>query len=81
MSLHYLPQLVSISNEVCIAPKLEWLNFYYCPNLKSLSTTEVSSTYLKRITGEKDWWEECNRPDNLNAIFVPIQETIENNLA
>ena len=35
ISLHYMPELVSFSNGLHIAPKLEWLSFYACPNLKN----------------------------------------------
>lgn len=73
MSLHYLPKLTSISSGQQVAPKIEWLSFYDCPDLKSL---DLSLQELKRIRGERIWWEglewngDC--PDKLDDIFVPI---------
>ncbi|RVW19239.1 putative serine/threonine-protein kinase PBL10 [Vitis vinifera] len=40
LSLHYMPKLVSISSGVCIAPTLEWMSFYNCPSLQTLSDME-----------------------------------------
>ncbi|KAF5951439.1 hypothetical protein HYC85_009383 [Camellia sinensis] len=51
-----LPKLVSISNGLCIAPKLERMVIFYCPKLVKLSTMEVSSKDLKVIKGENEWW-------------------------
>ncbi|XP_052477692.1 uncharacterized protein LOC105778412 isoform X1 [Gossypium raimondii] len=78
--LLYLPELVSISNGLSIAPKLERIGFYDCPKLKVLSKTELSSKALKTIKGEKQWWEDIkwnkidweNGPRNLMRIFSPI---------
>ncbi|XP_030955396.1 protein SUPPRESSOR OF npr1-1, CONSTITUTIVE 1-like [Quercus lobata] len=77
ISLHCVPGLVSISNGLHIAPKLEWLSFYNCPNLKNPLIDEVSSQDLKKIKGERRWWEELEwsngRPGYLDEIFVPIE--------
>ncbi|MFQ6646683.1 hypothetical protein Gotur_020499, partial [Gossypium turneri] len=78
--LLYLPELVSISNGLSIAPKLERIGFYDCPKLKVLSKRELSSKALKTIKGEKQWWEDIkwnkidweNGPRNLMRIFSPI---------
>ncbi|XVF08869.1 hypothetical protein REPUB_Repub07fG0041300 [Reevesia pubescens] len=78
--LLYLPELVSISNGLLIAPKLEIIGCYNCPKLKSVSKMELSSKALKIIKGECQWWEDMNwnekewgnRPDNLMRIFSPI---------
>ncbi|KAB2010282.1 hypothetical protein ES319_D10G227800v1 [Gossypium barbadense] len=78
--LLYLPELVSISNGLSIAPKLERIGFYDCPKLKVLSKRELSSKGLKTIKGEKQWWEDIkwnkidweNGPRNLMRIFSPI---------
>ncbi|XVF49847.1 hypothetical protein PTKIN_Ptkin04bG0049100 [Pterospermum kingtungense] len=78
--LLYLPELVSISNGLLIAPKLESMGFYNCPKLKSISEMELSSKNLKIIRGESRWWEDLNwnetewgnRPDYLMRIFSPI---------
>ena len=76
ISLHYMPQLVSFSNGLHIAPKLEWLSFYACPNLRNPLAGEVSSQCLKKIKGETSWWEALEwsngRPGYLDEIFVPI---------
>ncbi|KAL4655009.1 hypothetical protein ACB092_01G421000 [Castanea dentata] len=76
ISLHYMPELVSISNGLHIAPKLEWLSFYACPNLKNPLVGEVSSQCLKKIKGETSWWEALEwsngHPGYLDEIFVPI---------
>ncbi|XP_022769568.1 disease resistance protein At4g27190-like [Durio zibethinus] len=78
--LLYLPGLVSISNGLLIAPKLESIGFYNCPKLKSITKMELSSKTLKIIKGECQWWEDLNwnetdwgnRPDYLMRIFCPI---------
>jgi Leucine-rich repeat (LRR) protein len=76
MSLHYVPELISISSGLHIAPRLEWLSFYNCPNLKHLLIEEVSSKDLKKIKGEWNWWValkwRSGRPSYLDEIFVPI---------
>uniref|UniRef100_A0A2N9F8H6 Disease resistance protein At4g27190-like leucine-rich repeats domain-containing protein n=1 Tax=Fagus sylvatica TaxID=28930 RepID=A0A2N9F8H6_FAGSY len=76
ISLHYMPGLVSISSGLHIAPKLEWLSFYDCPNLKNPLIDEVSTQDLKKIKGERSWWEalewSIGCPGFLDEIFVPI---------
>ncbi|XP_039173645.1 disease resistance protein At4g27190-like [Eucalyptus grandis] len=76
LSLHYVPELSSISCGLWIALRLERLSFYNCPSLKSLSTNEVSSEQLKKIRGERSWWKDLewrgHKPDHLDGIFVPI---------
>lgn len=76
LSLHYVPKLSNVSCGLRIAPRLERLSFYDCPSLKSLSTDEVSSEHLKKIRGERSWWEDLkwhgHKPDHLDSIFVPI---------
>lgn len=73
MSLHYLPELTSISGGLQIAPRVEWLSFYDCPNLKSL---DLSVREVKRIRGQRDWWESLewtgDRPDKLDTLSVTI---------
>lgn len=78
--LLYLPELVSISNGLLIAPKLESIGCYNCPKLKSISKMEMSSKTLKIIKGECKWWEGMtwnetewgNGPGYLMHIFSPI---------
>lgn len=80
ISLHYMHELISISSGLCIAPKVEWMSFYGCPNLKTLSPMDVSSSNLKGIIGEVDWWNEltCNvQKENLDSIFVPVKGVTE----
>ena len=76
ISLHYMPGLVSISGGLHIAPNLEWSSFYNCPNLKNPFTEEVSSKDLKKIKGERNWWEVLEwsngGPGYLDKIFEPI---------
>uniref|UniRef100_A0A2N9FJT1 Uncharacterized protein n=1 Tax=Fagus sylvatica TaxID=28930 RepID=A0A2N9FJT1_FAGSY len=76
ISLHYMHGLVSISGGLHIAPKLEWLSFYNCPNLKNPLIDEVSTQDLKKIKGERSWWEALEWsngcPGYLDEIFVPI---------
>nr|XP_023880090.1 disease resistance protein At4g27190-like [Quercus suber] len=76
ISLHYMPGLVSISSGLHIAPKLEWLSFYNCPDLKNPLIDEISSQDLKKIKGERSWWEALEWsngcPSYLEEIFVPI---------
>ncbi|KAJ9687668.1 hypothetical protein PVL29_016237 [Vitis rotundifolia] len=80
ISLHYMPKLVTIFGGVLIAPSLEWLSLYDCPNLKSLSHEEVGSNNLKVIIGGADWWStlrweksESFQPSKLDSIFFPIE--------
>ena len=86
LSLHYLPKLVSISKGIHIAPTLEWMSFYNCPSLQTLSDMEASSNNLKVIIGQADWWRSLKwststfgyvLPCNLDSIFVPIKEDID----
>ncbi|KAF3963234.1 hypothetical protein CMV_012361 [Castanea mollissima] len=76
IALHYMPGLISISSGLQIAPKLEWLSFYNCPNLKNPLIDEISSQDLKKIKGERSWWEalewSSSCPSYLEEIFVPI---------
>jgi disease resistance protein RPS2 len=73
MSLHYVPELISISSGLKIAPSLEWLSFYNCPNLKD-PWTEVYTKNLRRIEGERSWWEAIGRGqrDDLDRWFVQM---------
>ncbi|RVW19266.1 hypothetical protein CK203_095865 [Vitis vinifera] len=73
-------ELISISSGLCIAPKVEWMSFYGCPNLKTLSPMDVSSSNLKGIIGEVDWWNELTwnvQKENLDSIFVPVKGVTE----
>ncbi|XP_075671027.1 uncharacterized protein LOC142640686 isoform X3 [Castanea sativa] len=78
ISLHYMTGLVCISSGLHIAPKLEWLSFYDCPKLKNPLIDEISSQDLKKIKGERIWWEALEWsngcPAYLDKIFVPIDD-------
>uniref|UniRef100_A0A2N9FIY8 Disease resistance protein At4g27190-like leucine-rich repeats domain-containing protein n=1 Tax=Fagus sylvatica TaxID=28930 RepID=A0A2N9FIY8_FAGSY len=67
--LHYMPGLVSISSGLHVAPKLEWLSFYNCPNLKNPLVEEVSSTDLKEIKGERRWWESLEWSNRSSQVI------------
>ncbi|KAF7116292.1 hypothetical protein RHSIM_RhsimUnG0031900 [Rhododendron simsii] len=82
ISLLELPELVSISSGLCIAPNLERIVIFYCPKLEKLSTMDVSSTKLKVIKGEKEWWDtlkwyesdlSTEHEDYLARLFVPLR--------
>ncbi|XP_058188549.1 uncharacterized protein LOC131306367 [Rhododendron vialii] len=82
ISLLELPELVSISSSLCIAPKLERMVIFYCPKLEKLSAMEVSSTYMKVIKGEKEWWDalkwyesglRTKQEDYLADLFIPLR--------
>ncbi|KAI3497532.1 hypothetical protein L1887_40213 [Cichorium endivia] len=56
ISLLHLPQLFSISRDITIAPRLESLVVYDCPNLEKLPYMEASD-HIKEIKGENEWWD------------------------
>ncbi|KAH7833384.1 hypothetical protein Vadar_005772 [Vaccinium darrowii] len=82
ISLLELPELVSISSGLCIAPKLERMVIFYCPKLEKLSAMDVSSENLKVIKGEKEWWDALKwyesdlskeHEDYLTSRFIPLR--------
>lgn len=56
VSLLDLPELVSISGGVCIAPKLDTLLVFNCIKLDYLSVMELPRG-IKAIKGEVEWWD------------------------
>ncbi|KAL6311910.1 hypothetical protein AAG906_025840 [Vitis piasezkii] len=93
ISLHYMPKLINISSGLRIAPKLEWMSFYNCPRLETLSDMEVCCNSIKVIIGEADWWSTLKGSyfglAQWHNVFVPIKsdedlatqlEEIENQL-
>ncbi|XP_057990301.1 uncharacterized protein LOC110661343 [Hevea brasiliensis] len=82
ISLHFLPQLDRISDVLSIAQEMEWMSFYYCPNLKSLPISKASHTKLRKIKGEESWWKdilewENTERDSWEGIFTPCGESEE----
>ena len=78
--LHYMQNLVTISSGLCIAPEVEWMSFYGCPNLKTLSPMDVFSSNSKGIVGEVDWWNNLTPkvwPKNPNFTFFPVKGATE----
>ncbi|KAL6329231.1 hypothetical protein AAG906_014841 [Vitis piasezkii] len=76
-----------------ISPKLEWMSFYNCPRLETLSDMEVCCNSIKVIIGEADWWSTLKNSyfglAQWHNVFVPIKsdedlatqlEEIENQL-
>ncbi|KAI8536010.1 hypothetical protein RHMOL_Rhmol10G0221600 [Rhododendron molle] len=82
ISLLELPELVSISGGLRIAPNLERMVIFYCPKLEKLSTMEVSSTDFKVLKGEQKWWDalkwyesdlSTEHEDYLASLFIPLR--------
>ncbi|GKC35957.1 disease resistance protein [Tanacetum coccineum] len=80
ISLVHLPELISISCGISIAPRLESLVVYDCPNLEKLSSMEVSDQ-IKEIKGENEWWDglqwcepewTSGQPDYLAKVFTSL---------
>ncbi|KAF7126343.1 hypothetical protein RHSIM_Rhsim11G0064600 [Rhododendron simsii] len=77
-----LPELGSIASGLFIAPMLEKIIIYDCPMLVTLSPTEFSSSNLKMIKGEIEWWEaltwpeskwSSERKDLMASVFVELK--------
>lgn len=82
ISLLDLPELVSIASGLFIAPMLETIVIYDCPVLVTLSPTEFSSSDLKVIKGEIEWWEALTWPESkwssrhkdfMASVFVELK--------
>ncbi|KAI7731519.1 hypothetical protein M8C21_014783 [Ambrosia artemisiifolia] len=56
VSLLHLPELVSVSGGVCIAPQLDTLLVFNCMKLDYLSYTEIPRATMA-IKGEIEWWD------------------------
>uniref|UniRef100_A0A2P2JA50 Uncharacterized protein n=1 Tax=Rhizophora mucronata TaxID=61149 RepID=A0A2P2JA50_RHIMU len=78
VSLHYLPELASISNAkgISMLPTVEWMSVYCCPKLLCLPIDKGYHTSLKKIKGERNWWEALEwtstQQHSWDDIFVPI---------
>ncbi|KAM7482049.1 hypothetical protein LguiB_006632 [Lonicera macranthoides] len=84
ISLLHLPELHNISSGVWIAPRLEKMVVYDCPNLKHLHPLERCSQDIKEIKGEREWWESnkldwgSKKLDYLDRVFVPLEDDDSN---
>ncbi|KAD4179501.1 hypothetical protein E3N88_28092 [Mikania micrantha] len=67
-----LPELVSLSNGLYIAPKLETLLVFNCMKLDCLSHYELSSN-VKEIKGETEWWDALRNRNEWSRAFVPLK--------
>ncbi|KAF2320167.1 hypothetical protein GH714_024859 [Hevea brasiliensis] len=80
ISLRFLAELDNISDVVCISPRLEWMNFYHCPNLKSLSIGKVFQFKWRQIKGEESWWQasewQYTEQDSWKGIFTSYGEIL-----
>ncbi|KAI7753340.1 hypothetical protein M8C21_029472 [Ambrosia artemisiifolia] len=56
VSLLHLPELVSVSGGVCIAPQLDTLLVFNCMKLDYLSDIEIPRDTMA-IKGEREWWD------------------------
>ncbi|KAL6328823.1 hypothetical protein AAG906_003840 [Vitis piasezkii] len=73
-----MPKLVNISSGLPIAPKLEWMSFYNCPCLGTLSDKEFCSNSINVIIGEAAWWRSLEWSSFLD-LLISLEE-IENQL-
>nr|XP_043625173.1 uncharacterized protein LOC122596627 isoform X2 [Erigeron canadensis] len=73
VSLIDLPELVSISDGVSIAPQLDTLLIFNCMKLNYLSDMEISSG-TKVIKGEIEWWDALKHGKlSWQNVFVPLK--------
>ncbi|CAH1443719.1 unnamed protein product [Lactuca virosa] len=81
ISLLHLPELVSISRGISIAPRLVSLVVYDCPKLEKLSYMKAFDNDIKEIKGENEWWDALKwcepewtrgRPNYLANVFIPL---------
>ncbi|XP_077228772.1 disease resistance protein At4g27190-like [Tasmannia lanceolata] len=58
LNLRSLPQLGSICKVVSLAfPALEEIEVYWCPNIKRLPVGIKKAPNLRKIYGNREWWE------------------------
>ncbi|KAM7482048.1 hypothetical protein LguiB_006631 [Lonicera macranthoides] len=75
ISLLHLPKLHDISRGIWIAPRLEKMVVYDCPNLNHRYPLEICSRSIKEIKGESEWWESVQKQyDYLDRVFVPLED-------
>ncbi|KAL1818696.1 hypothetical protein ACET3Z_013565 [Daucus carota] len=57
LSLLYLPELVSIFNDLSIVPELENMVIYDCPKLEKLPSVVGCNNEVIQVKGESEWWD------------------------
>ncbi|KAM7481221.1 hypothetical protein LguiB_005804 [Lonicera macranthoides] len=71
-----LPELVSISGDLPIGPKLETIIFSNCPMLRNLSPTDMYSKYMHEIKDECEWSKALDssngETDYLQRVLVSL---------
>ncbi|XP_076923883.1 disease resistance protein At4g27190-like [Bidens hawaiensis] len=73
ISLIDLPELVSISGDVCIAPQLDTLLVFNCMKLDHLSDLEIPRGTMA-IKGEIEWWDALKyRRSTWESVFVQLK--------
>ncbi|XP_023736049.1 uncharacterized protein LOC111883956 [Lactuca sativa] len=81
ISLLHLPELVSISRGISVAPRLVSLVVYDCPKLEKLSYMKAFDNDIKEIKGENEWWDALKwcepewtggPPNYLANVFIPL---------
>lgn len=73
VSLLDLPELVSISSGVCIAPQLDTLIVFNCMKLDYLSVMEIPRV-TKAIKGEIEWWDALKYGKmTWHGVFVQLK--------
>ncbi|KAJ0743817.1 putative leucine-rich repeat domain superfamily [Helianthus annuus] len=73
ISLIDLPELVSVSGGVCIAPQLDTLLVFNCMKLDYLSDMEIPRDTLA-IKGEIEWWDALKYGKSTwESVFVQLK--------
>ncbi|KAL8188804.1 hypothetical protein R6Q57_029559 [Mikania cordata] len=73
VSLLDLPELVSVSGGVCIAPQLDTLLVFNCMKLDYLSVMEIPRD-TKKIEGEIEWWDALKHGKlTWESVFVQLK--------
>ncbi|XP_076883890.1 disease resistance protein At4g27190-like [Bidens hawaiensis] len=67
-----LPELISLSSGVYIAPRLDTLLVFNCLKLDNLSYDELSR-HVKEIKGESEWWDALKNNKDLAYSRAYVQ--------
>ncbi|KAK6945527.1 Leucine-rich repeat [Dillenia turbinata] len=75
LHLRFLPELVSTFHGMDIAKYLKQISIYNCPKLVHLFGSISATKCLRKIKGERDWWNRLPNRNlyNLDGIFVPVE--------